>query len=113
VCFGDLDETAGKALSDELNGPNPSSEPTDVPIASFKTTDVTKYQSLLDLFEFCLQRHGRIDSAISCAGIMEIGNWFDPHLNLSTVRETPNSKVLDVNLLGALYFARIACVYLR
>lgn len=30
-----------------------------------------------------------------------------------TVSQVPNQKVLDVNLLGSLYFARIACVYLR
>ncbi|OAP56326.1 hypothetical protein AYL99_09505 [Fonsecaea erecta] len=106
VCFGDLDKKAGQALADDLNKAHPNS-------ASFKTTDVTNYQSMIDLFDFCLGRYGRVDSAISCAGIIEIGNWFDPHLDLTSVREVPNQKVLDVNLLGSLYFARIACVYLR
>jgi hypothetical protein len=61
---------------------------------------------------------------------MEIGNWFDPSLDLPSIKkvihairnepirkvltfQTPNKLVLDVNLLGTLYFARIAAVYLR
>jgi len=40
---------------------------------------------------------------------------FDPDLTLESVREEPvkSAKVLDVNLKGEVYFARIASVYLR
>ncbi|KAJ9639195.1 hypothetical protein H2204_003806 [Knufia peltigerae] len=108
VCFGDLDAIAGKALLDKVNKTSSGS-----PVACFKVTDVTQYQSMLELFDLCFQTYRRVDSAVSCAGIIEIGNWFDPNLDLETIRQVPNQKVLDVNLLGSLYFARIASVYLR
>ncbi|KIX02523.1 uncharacterized protein Z518_08464 [Rhinocladiella mackenziei CBS 650.93] len=113
VCFGDWDEKAGQALADRINATCPKVEDSSIARVSFKTTDVTIYQSLIELFEFCFETYGRIDSAVSCAGIIEMGNWFDPNLNVDSIREVPNQKVLDVNLLGSLYFARIACVYLR
>ena len=40
---------------------------------------------------------------------------FDPNLTLDSVREEPmrSMSVVDVNLKGPLYFARLASVYLR
>ncbi|KEF63645.1 uncharacterized protein A1O9_01623 [Exophiala aquamarina CBS 119918] len=112
VCFGDLDEQAGTALANEISQLR-SSKGDKPGRVHFVATDVTQYQSVLALFQAGLEKYGRIDSAISCAGIIEIGNWFDPTLDLDTIRTVPTSKVLDVNLLGSLYFARIASVYLR
>lgn len=46
---------------------------------------------------------------------MEQGDIFDSALTLESVKEEPKRslKVLDVNLKGPTYFARIASVYLR
>jgi hypothetical protein len=44
---------------------------------------------------------------------LEQGNWFDPNLTIETVASSGNTKVLDVNLVGTLNFARIAAVFLR
>lgn len=82
MCFGDLDAIAGKALLDEVNKTSSGS-----PVACFKVTDVTQYQSMLELFDLCFQTYRRVDSAVSCAGIIEIGNWFDPNLDLETIRQ--------------------------
>jgi len=68
---------------------------------------------VLDLFKLAYKKYGRVDTALTLAGLMEIGNWFDPNLTLETVEEKPPTLVLDVNLLGTLYFARVAAVYLR
>ena len=54
----------------------------DPPQACFKNTDVASYQAILDLFDFFIKKYGRVDTAVSCAGIIEIGNWFDPSLDL-------------------------------
>jgi NAD(P)-dependent dehydrogenase (short-subunit alcohol dehydrogenase family) len=76
-------------------------------------TDVTSYASLLALFDKALTTYGRVDVAISNAGILERPGWFESSINLDSVRTAPSTAVLDVNLTGTLYFARIAAVYLR
>ncbi|GIJ86564.1 hypothetical protein Asppvi_005453 [Aspergillus pseudoviridinutans] len=109
VCFGDVAEDAGNQIAQSLCSSGSSSSPR----AIFQHTDVSSYQSVLGLFDLALKTYGRVDHAVACAGIMEIGNLFDPGLTLETVREAPTTKVLDVNLTGCLYVARIASVYLR
>lgn len=87
VCFGDLDERAGNALAKEILKSKPrSNAETSAPSVLFLATDVTSYESVLGLFHACLEKYGRVDSAVSCAGIIEIGNWFDPTLDLETVQ---------------------------
>ena len=83
VCFGDVAEDAGKQIAQSLCSFGSSSSPR----AIFQHTDVTSYQSVLDLFDLALRTYGRVDHAVACAGIMEIGNLFDPALTLETVRE--------------------------
>ncbi|KAL2783108.1 hypothetical protein BJX66DRAFT_319127 [Aspergillus keveii] len=108
VCFGDLAAEAGEAIAKKLNGSNPSP-----PRAVFVQTDVTSYDSVLKLFDTAMDTYGRIDHAIAGAGITEIGNVFDPALDMESIRKPPTTKVLDVNLNGCIYVARIASVYLR
>ena len=81
---------------------------------TFVKCDVTKYDDLYHLFKQTHEKHGRIDHAISCAGIFEHGNWFDPNQTIESIKHDPgNTKTLDVNLMGTLYFSRIAAVFLR
>lgn len=49
-------------------------------------TDVTDYNQVVDLFEFAFAKYGRVDIAISNAGIQEIGEWFDPLLDMESVK---------------------------
>ncbi|KAL4994046.1 hypothetical protein BDV10DRAFT_199066 [Aspergillus recurvatus] len=127
VCFGDVSAQAGEAIAKTVNANSPSSPPR----AVFVQTDVTNYGSVLSLFDRAIQVYGHVDHAVAGAGIVEIGNVFDPALDMQSIREVstdscirrkgydnereqaPPTKVLDVNLLGCLYTARIASVYLR
>jgi hypothetical protein len=54
-----------------------------------------------------------VDHAIGCTGILEQGKWFDPELDIESVREPETGKTLDVNLGGMVNFARVGVVFLR
>ena len=100
--MGDVNAEAAKQLCDEF------------PTVSFVECDVTKYEDIYRLFRTALDKYGRIKHAVSCAGIYEAGNWFDPALSIDTVKDDGGTlKTLDVNVVGTLYFARIATVFLR
>lgn len=90
VCFGDVDTASGEQLARKLSAKTPESKPR----ASFLTVDVSNYQSNLQLFRTALKTYGKIDHAVAAAGIVEIGNWFDPTLTVENVEEvrTENTK---------------------
>lgn len=48
----------------------------------FLKTDVTKYSSVVALFDLARKLGGRIDVAVSNAGLVERGNWVGPELSL-------------------------------
>ena len=81
----------------------------------FVYCDVTSYDDNLLLFDAAYHLIGRVDHAISNAGLGEQGNIIDPSLTLEDVRKDPSRDVhiLDVNLKASVYFARLASVYLR
>ncbi|UJO14948.1 Short-chain dehydrogenase/reductase prx4 [Fulvia fulva] len=82
--------------------------------ATFVQCDVTKYEEFYRLFKTAYAKHGRIDHAISCAGIFEQGNCFDPGLTVDSVGEDPgNTQTMDVNVMGTLHCSRIAAVFPR
>lgn len=102
VVFGDINAAAAQEPVDRKRD------------VSFVSCDVTKYDDIYTLFVTAKKVHGHVDHAISCAGIFEVGNWFDPSLTVESVGKDPgNTKVLDVNVLGTLHFARVAAVFLR
>jgi NAD(P)-dependent dehydrogenase (short-subunit alcohol dehydrogenase family) len=107
VFFGDVLEEPAQALEKELH----SSEAT----VEFIPCNVTSYSDNLTLFNAAYQAFGRVDHAISNAGLGEQENLVSPDLTLESVREEPTNpfRVVDVNLKGPLYFARLASVYLR
>ena len=94
-------ESLAKAYSSGSNAP------------VFVQIDASKYEDNVRLFRTALDQFGRVDHAVACAGIIERGKWFDPQLTIETVEKPETNKVIEVNLLGTLYFARIAVVYLR
>jgi len=103
VVFGDMDTKNGELLVEDIKSQE----------VHFMKTDASKYEDNLALFKTAYQKFGKVDHAMSIAGIVEQGNWFDPSLTIESVEQVPTKAVLDVNLLGVLYFARIASVYLR
>ncbi|EME85458.1 uncharacterized protein MYCFIDRAFT_130791 [Pseudocercospora fijiensis CIRAD86] len=107
IFFGDILDDEGSKLENELS----RSEAT----VRYIRCDVTSYEDNLRLFAAAFNAFGRIDHAWSNAGIPEEGEIFDPALTLEDVKAEPiqSLKVLDVNLRGPIYFARIASVYLR
>ena len=109
VTFGDVDEASCIALILEAQQDHPNSSGS----LQFVRVDVRKYEDNLALFQTAFKRHGRIDHAFSIAGVTEQENWFHDSLDLKSVQTPPCTSVLDINLLGALYFTRIAAVYLR
>jgi NAD(P)-dependent dehydrogenase (short-subunit alcohol dehydrogenase family) len=102
VVFGDVDSAKGAALAAELGDQ-----------VHFLRTDVTQYDECLALFKCAHEKYGRVDMAISNAAIMERGSVFSEKLDPTSVLETPDLSVLDINLKGAIHFARIAIVYLK
>ena len=108
VFFGDVLDSAGQELEKELDKPSG-------PRVKFVRCDVTKYTDNVSLFQTAYETCGRVDHAIANAGLGEQGNMFDPSLDLETVKQDPGKSmaVVDVNLKGPLYFARVASVYLR
>ncbi|KAL4884287.1 hypothetical protein BJY04DRAFT_215716 [Aspergillus karnatakaensis] len=104
IVFGDKDATAGTKLSESF---------AEQERVLFLETDVTSYASTLALFKEALRVHGRIDHAFAIAGVEEQGSWFHPSEGIESVETPPDPLALNVNLLGTLYFARIAAVYLH
>lgn len=99
---GDINLEAAEKLSREHDG-----------ITSIRC-DVTKYEDIYALFKAAFDQHGRVDHAVSCAGIFERGNWFDPGLTIESVKSDQGDlTTLDVNVIGTLHFARIAVPFLR
>ena len=102
VVLGDINTEAAEELSKEYPG------------VSFVKCDVTKYDDIYNLFKTAYEKYGRIDHAVSSAGIYEVGNWYDPNLTIESVKgDSGDLKTLNVNVIGTLHFARIAAVFLR
>lgn len=102
IVFGDINTSAGEELAKQNES------------VTFVHCDVTKYEDIYELFKAAHDRYGRVDHAVSSAGIFEQGNWYDPKLTIESVKnDVGNTKVLDINVLGSLRFARIATVFMR
>jgi NAD(P)-dependent dehydrogenase (short-subunit alcohol dehydrogenase family) len=87
VVIGDINEQAAGELSATSDN------------ISFVKCDVTKYEDIYTLFKAAYDKHGRVDHAVSNAGIFETGNWFDPNLTIDSVGSDPGDlKTLNVNV---------------
>ena len=67
----------------------------------------------MNIFAAAFATHGRIDHAISNAGLVEIGQLFATGDTDEAIREPPPTAVLDVNLKGSIFVTRVAVHYLR
>ena len=105
VVFGDFDTKAGENVVNSL-----SSAPA-LPI--FIQIDVSKYTDNIKLFRTALDKYGKINHAVACAGIVERGKWFDADLTIDSVEKPDSIQTLEINFLGSAYFTRIAVVYLK
>ncbi|ORY58761.1 putative 3-hydroxyacyl-CoA dehydrogenase [Pseudomassariella vexata] len=104
-------ETAGsRVIYGDIKEPKLAS---DTPNVKFVKTDVTVYESVLNLFKTAWSNHGRIDHAITNAGVVEIGQLFNTGTEDAAIEEAPPTTVIDVNLKGTVFFTRVAVHYLR
>ena len=101
VLIGDINTSAAEELARQTTG------------VTTARCDVTNYDDIYQLFRLAHEQYGVVHHAISSAGILEQGNWFDPALTIETIKNPGNTKVIDINLMGSLNFARIAAVFLR
>ncbi|EXJ77491.1 hypothetical protein A1O3_09717 [Capronia epimyces CBS 606.96] len=112
VFFGDWSEAHGSKLAEQLRSSSPASGGS----VTYLKVNVRDYQSLLSLFDTAYNKHKQIDMAICCAAVSERPGYWEPDkLNLQSVRETPTGiiDVIDINLTGTLFFARLAVAYLK
>lgn len=102
VYFGDWDEVKGQQLERELSAANQGT--TTAPGSGsvhFQKLDVRDYASQLALFDTPFKAHGRVDVAVSCAAVTEVGGWFEPEaLDLESVKKV--SVGADLTLLREL-----------
>ncbi|KAK0778344.1 hypothetical protein LTR91_015419 [Friedmanniomyces endolithicus] len=107
VFFGDILDEPGQALERELSNNDAK--------AKFIHCDVTSYADNLALFDAAYSACGHVDHAIANAGLGEQGNMFDSELTLESIKEEPKKSmsIVDVNVKGPLYFARVASAYLK
>jgi NAD(P)-dependent dehydrogenase (short-subunit alcohol dehydrogenase family) len=64
------------------------------------------------LFKTALQKYGHIDYAAANAGVINKGSGLSQRMGWGVVEKELSTAVLDINLKGVMYFARIACAYL-
>ncbi|KAK6841147.1 Short-chain dehydrogenase/reductase ATR7 [Apiospora arundinis] len=63
--------------------------PPELSHVTFVRTDVTSYASVLNLFKQAWQIHGRVDYAISNAGLAEVGKLFATGDDDAAIEEAP------------------------
>ncbi|KAI4836018.1 putative 3-hydroxyacyl-CoA dehydrogenase [Aureobasidium sp. EXF-8845] len=113
VFFGDVLISHGEALAAELSAAAASAQHPNQQI-KFLYTNVQDHLANLGLFDLAFNTCGRVDHAVSVAGINREENIVDKELTLESVRKEPDiDDSLDVNLRAPILFSRIASVYLR
>ncbi|KAH9208508.1 hypothetical protein DL95DRAFT_311696, partial [Leptodontidium sp. 2 PMI_412] len=102
VVFGDINTELGERVASSSG-------------AAFVKCDVTSYQDVLSLFKEALRKHGRIDHAVANAPVYEPPPLFEPTLTLQTIEKAsdPSPLTVNVNILGSIFFSRVATVFLR
>ncbi|OTA99810.1 hypothetical protein M426DRAFT_324795 [Hypoxylon sp. CI-4A] len=110
VVIAQLADVGAKVVFGDIKAPESAHNSASV---TYVKTDVTAYESVLNLFKTAWSKYGRIDHAISNAGLVEIGQLFATGEDDANIEEPPPTMVLDVNLKGTLFFTRVAVHFLR
>ncbi|BCS25302.1 uncharacterized protein APUU_50013A [Aspergillus puulaauensis] len=101
VVIADVNKQAGDALVAELKGR-----------AMFHYTDISNWNSILDLFEAAVGRFSRIDTVCANAGTNNWDSVFADELDESTGRlKAPTFRNLEINLFGTIHTAKAAVHY--
>jgi len=71
--------------------------------ATFVETDVSSWPSVLKLFKFTFEKHGRIDIVAANAGIHGHERWLEDITTADGELAQPDFPAITVNLIGMLY----------
>ncbi|OQV06979.1 hypothetical protein CLAIMM_11475 [Cladophialophora immunda] len=113
VMVGDINPSTGDTLVQTLQSNKPSSGANDL---TFRSCDVCKYGDLYALFRAAHDKHGRVDHAVFCAGIVDSpsSSYFGPEVTIDSVgREPGDLRAVEINFMAACSFARVALPFLR
>ncbi|KAI1609889.1 putative 3-hydroxyacyl-CoA dehydrogenase [Exophiala viscosa] len=102
VVFGDYDVKSGESLASSLGS--------DV---TFLKVNVADYADHVKLFKLAREKYGHVDHALAIAGVAKKDNWYGTDLTVEDVEDPEQDMTIDVNLLGVLYFIRVALPYLK
>lgn len=82
--------------------------------ATFLQTNVMEYSSLTALFQHAIQKYGKLDVVVPCAGITESTNTVGViRLDENGVPKQPNLKTVEINLLSVMNTTHLALHYLK
>jgi NAD(P)-dependent dehydrogenase (short-subunit alcohol dehydrogenase family) len=104
VVIGDLNEKAGNEVASSLGEG-----------AKFQVCDVTKWDSIYNLFETAVAEYGRVDIALANAGVPEIEDIFEDRVDSEGRLKEPKYIVLEIDLKGVLaseYYLRSRTIVL-
>ncbi|KLO20319.1 NAD-binding protein [Schizopora paradoxa] len=105
LVIGDIDVSGGEqtvARAKELGSD-----------AVFKSCNVMKYEELVQLFEFAVQKFGSVDIVVPNAGIRETGQFLEVRLGKDGLPTPPNLKTQDINLTSVLHTTQLAFYYFK
>jgi len=81
--------------------------------ASFLKTNVLEYSALVELFQLAIQKYGKLDVVVPCAGITESVRAVGIiTLDENGVPKQPSLKTVEVNLLAVMNTTHLALHYL-
>lgn len=87
--------------------------PVDSERLTFKSTNVTSWKDLSDLFKLAKSKHGRIDHVFANAGIAGRTTYLDEKLDENGDLLEPTHLVFDINLKAVANTCALAIHYLR
>ena len=108
VIVGDVNTDQGEKVVQDIRQQTGNSD------VHFVRTDVTDWQSQVDLFKQAakLSHHGGIDAVVANAGIAGVDKFEMPEGLDKDAPPKPNLKTVDVNLYGVLYTVHLALFWL-
>lgn len=101
MVIADWTEDAGKALESELNSPN----------TIFHKTDISNWDSVLELFQATFTKFGCIDVVLANAGTNAWDNLLAEEFDSAGKLKAPTMRLMEVNLYGPIYTVKAAVHY--
>ncbi|KAJ5706807.1 hypothetical protein N7488_006608 [Penicillium malachiteum] len=94
----------------DMNPPNPPFQETDK--VKFVEVNVTKWESLRNLFIEAEKWQGRIDHVFANAGLNQNEDFLDVKLDEAGLLQPPNYRTIDVNLTAVINTVHLAKAYM-